>query len=130
MATCSTAGGVPKCVCPAGMEDANGANGGGKVCRDRNECAATPSPCNANATCTNTVGSFGCACNPGYAGTGTACADVDECELSSDNCDGLVSAAYGGRNNVVARPVIDSSNSCVAFSSNRTCSGQQSARFG
>src|SRR5881396_1114994 len=48
MATCSTAGGVPKCVCPAGMEDANGANGGGKVCRDRNECAATPSPCNAN----------------------------------------------------------------------------------
>ena len=38
-----------------------------------------------------------------------------------------MSAAYGGRNNVVARPVIVSSKSCVAFNSSRTCSGQASA---
>ena len=40
------------------------------------------------------------------------------------------SEAYGGRNNVVARPVMVSISSCVAFSSRRICSGQQSARLG
>ena len=29
--------------------------------------------CNPQATCTNTVGSFTCACNPGYSGNGVSC---------------------------------------------------------
>merc|ERR1712224_958469 len=39
--------------------------------------------CGANAACTNTAGSFTCACVAGYKGDGTSCADVDEC--ASDN---------------------------------------------
>ena len=39
---------------------------------DINECV-TESPCHASASCTNTLGSFTCACNPGYSGDGTTC---------------------------------------------------------
>ena len=38
---------------------------------DVNECLTTP--CDANAVCTNTPGSFTCACNPGYSGDGLTC---------------------------------------------------------
>ena len=30
-------------------------------------------PCDSNALCTNTNGSFECACNSGYSGNGFAC---------------------------------------------------------
>ena len=34
---------------------------------DVNECAALPQPCfDANSTCTNTAGSYSCACAVGY----------------------------------------------------------------
>ena len=36
---------------------------------DIDECLAW-SPCHGNASCTNTLGSFTCACNPGYSGDG------------------------------------------------------------
>ena len=39
---------------------------------DIDECSK--SPCDANATCTNTAGSFTCTCNSGYTGNGTSCA--------------------------------------------------------
>ena len=39
---------------------------------DINECA-TNNSCNTQATCTNTEGSFTCACNPGYYGDGLSC---------------------------------------------------------
>ena len=35
---------------------------------DVNECSS--SPCDANARCSNTVGSFECECNVGYTGDG------------------------------------------------------------
>lgn len=38
---------------------------------DIDECAS--SPCNENAACQNTPGSFVCACNPGYVGHGKKC---------------------------------------------------------
>ena len=38
---------------------------------DVNECLTTP--CDANAMCNNTLGSFTCACNRGYIGDGLAC---------------------------------------------------------
>lgn len=38
------------------------------------ECAASPSPCDQNATCTNTIGSYICKCKTGFTGDGKTCA--------------------------------------------------------
>jgi uncharacterized repeat protein (TIGR01451 family) len=46
------------------------------------ECAEGTDNCDANASCTNTPGSFTCECNPGFTGDGVTCVDIDEC-LSS-----------------------------------------------
>jgi YD repeat-containing protein len=73
-ATCDRSGATPKCVCPQGYQLSDA--GGGGSCVDINECA-TPSlnNCDIHATCTNTAGSFTCACNaPAYAGDGGSCA--------------------------------------------------------
>lgn len=56
------------CVCNPGYRNANG------NCVDINECNANSDDCDANATCTNTPGSFSCACNPGFTGDGKSCA--------------------------------------------------------
>ena len=39
---------------------------------DVNECNQTP--CDNNAVCTNTPGSYQCVCNGGYSGDGNTCA--------------------------------------------------------
>ena len=39
---------------------------------DIDECVEQ-SPCDSNAQCTNTLGSFTCACNEGYSGDGRTC---------------------------------------------------------
>ena len=39
---------------------------------DINECE-TANPCDSNAACTDTVGSFTCACNTGFIGDGLSC---------------------------------------------------------
>ena len=41
---------------------------------DVDECALGTDNCDVNATCTNTGGSFSCACNEGYEGNGVTCA--------------------------------------------------------
>ena len=43
--------------------------------------------CNTKATCTNTAGSFTCACDSGYNGDGVTCTDNDECTDDTNNCD-------------------------------------------
>ena len=45
------------------------------MCRhlDINECADGSNDCSANATCTNTLGDYTCACDQGYSGDGTTC---------------------------------------------------------
>lgn len=42
---------------------------------DINECLQ-PNICHDQATCTNTHGSYMCACNEGYAGDGNNCAGL------------------------------------------------------
>ena len=37
---------------------------------DIDECATSSDNCDSNAACTNTPGSFTCACNQGYTGDG------------------------------------------------------------
>ena len=37
------------------------------------ECVNDVDNCDTNANCTNTPGSFTCACNLGYSGDGTSC---------------------------------------------------------
>ena len=39
---------------------------------DVNECEDI-SPCDPNATCTDTFGSYGCLCNAGFMGDGSTC---------------------------------------------------------
>ncbi len=60
------------------------------VCVEIDECAAGSADCVAAATCTNVVGSYTCACPPGYDGDGhafgTGCTDVDECARDLDDC--------------------------------------------
>lgn len=42
----------------------------------------------ANADCTNTDGSFTCACKDGFSGNGQVCGDIDECNVTrNNNCD-------------------------------------------
>ena len=43
------------------------------LCPDINECESNIESCLANATCTNTEGSFICSCDPGYTGDGVNC---------------------------------------------------------
>jgi hypothetical protein len=57
------------------------------VCTDVDECANGTDNCHANATCTNTPGSFLCTCLAGYAGDGVTCNDIDECAEGTHNCD-------------------------------------------
>ena len=40
---------------------------------DANECTSGDDDCDSNAACTNTIGSFTCACNSGYTGDGQSC---------------------------------------------------------
>ena len=40
---------------------------------DFDECSLEPKPCDNNATCSNTDGSFICTCKEGFSGNGTVC---------------------------------------------------------
>ncbi|XP_064386521.1 uncharacterized protein LOC135335055 isoform X2 [Halichondria panicea] len=61
-------------------------NGTAPVCSDIDECSGDTHSCDHNI-CTNTPGSYTCACNSGYrpAADGRGCYDIDEC-TGSNNC--------------------------------------------
>ncbi|KAG8223124.1 hypothetical protein J437_LFUL000545 [Ladona fulva] len=59
--------------------------------KDVNECTVFSGMCE-NGRCKNTVGSFSCRCNQGYAldEDGVACVDIDECNIMHGVCgDGI-----------------------------------------
>ena len=47
------------------MKFFEGFSGDGETCNDLNECLDGTNNCSSNAECTNTVGSFECACSKG-----------------------------------------------------------------
>ncbi|XP_078594526.1 uncharacterized protein LOC144872337 [Branchiostoma floridae x Branchiostoma japonicum] len=57
-----------------------------ELCGDDDECADDSHNCSPDATCTNTAGSFTCACNVGYSGNGLTCTDDNECADVSHIC--------------------------------------------
>jgi cysteine-rich repeat protein len=79
-ATCTNTDGSFLCACKAGF------NGTGITCENVDECSALSHNCDSHANCSDTYGSFLCQCNAGWLninGTinGTACDDVNECDL-------------------------------------------------
>ena len=60
-------------------------------CLDFDECTNS-SVCHENAFCTDTVGSFVCTCNRGFAGDGSFCeskAKLEQIKSSQDRATGL-----------------------------------------
>jgi alpha-tubulin suppressor-like RCC1 family protein len=88
LVTCTADDGQAICgPCPAGFEDSAG---DGSSCNDIDECARVTHECDAEAACTNTIGSYDCDCAPGFddvGGDGRECTDIDECAIASDECD-------------------------------------------
>ena len=80
------------CKCKTGFYQSNGKG----QCLNENECAdGYPNDCHKNAVCTDTEGSYTCACKDGYQDLnpskdkpGTKCAQTNEClSPSQHNCD-------------------------------------------
>uniref|UniRef100_A0A8C2V721 Latent-transforming growth factor beta-binding protein 2 n=1 Tax=Chinchilla lanigera TaxID=34839 RepID=A0A8C2V721_CHILA len=80
---CKNTAGSYQCLCPPGLQLANGT-----VCEDVDECAGEEH-CAPHGECLNSHGSFFCLCAPGFASVerGTSCQDVDEC-AATDPCVG------------------------------------------
>ena len=68
--------------------------------------------CSSDGTCTNTAGSFTCACNSGFSGDGVTCTDDDECTLGTHNCDALATCTNASGSFTCACPTgYDDTNS-------------------
>ena len=53
---------------------------------DLDECPLGAHNCAANATCSNTAGSFTCTCNTGYNGNGETCTGVQNIDIFVKQC--------------------------------------------
>ena len=57
---------------------------------DVDECATNTDDCHENAICTNTIGSFECACKNGYGNINVddpdECLDLNECLINANSC--------------------------------------------
>ncbi|XP_029073540.1 adhesion G protein-coupled receptor E1 isoform X2 [Monodon monoceros] len=96
---CRNLPGRYKCNCLPGFSSPTGNNWnpgkpGHFACTDVDECA-DPRTCPEHSTCHNSLGSYSCACNPGFEssrgkmsfqGLGETCEDVDECSRNSTLC--------------------------------------------
>ena len=48
------------------------------VTTDVDECSSESSPCDNNADCTNSDGSYTCTCKQGFIGDGESCTGLSE----------------------------------------------------
>ena len=46
------------------------------IASDFDECSSEPSPCDENADCVNSDGSYSCTCKQGFTGNGAICEGV------------------------------------------------------
>jgi hypothetical protein len=109
------------CTCGSGSSVING-----KCVAATDECAATPSPCVANATCSDptpngsTSGDVVCTCPSGYTGNGkvagTGCTDIDECS-------GANPCGTGGTCNGTAPPGSYTCTCAAGFRAMQTSTG-------
>ena len=53
------------------------------ITSDIDECSADSSPCDENAECTNSDGSYSCTCKQGFTGNGTDCDGIQSSLLIS-----------------------------------------------
>ena len=65
------------------------------VLSDIDKCLSNVHNCDANATCSNSPGTFTCTCNNGYTGQGTSgnCKDINECSTAIHDCDSNAACA-------------------------------------
>ena len=57
----------------------------GRYCYDENECSRAGA-CPQHSTCSNNDGSYECTCHEGYIKSGSHCANKNECNDESHNC--------------------------------------------
>ena len=66
----------------------------GERCENYDACSALQITCTGQGTCTNSMGTYNCECEPGY--TGRDCeTDVDECLLMETECSGRGTCTNG-----------------------------------
>lgn len=79
--------GLYKTLCPRGPGFFSRETNGKPFFKDINECRTIPGLC-TNGKCRNTIGSFRCKCNNGFAldSEERNCTDINECRISPDLC--------------------------------------------
>jgi hypothetical protein len=84
---CSAVNGSSSCQAGSCLPDCDAGWEGDKCDANIDECTTGTDNCDANAACTDSDGSFSCACNAGYDGNGVTCTNIDECTAGTHDCD-------------------------------------------
>eukprot|EP00736_Rhodelphis_marinus_P010899 Rmarinus@m.552 len=81
--------------CPDGYTTLYEASSSVSHCIDSRECYVEPTGCPFNSSCVDTVGSFTCFCDVGYASNGQTCTNIDECSDTSCGLGGMCVDTFG-----------------------------------